>query len=73
MAAIQTDDGTTYEYIKATVTSDGIELIYQAVDSTEGTDIMDEVDAEGWSVDQVQRAVAQYLGITSGESGIEVS
>lgn len=69
---IKCDEGT-YDFVKATVTEEGIRLSYQCTGLTiKGSDFIDDESANTWSDRDIQKVVAQHLAITDGEKEIEI-
>lgn len=69
---IKAEEGT-YDYVKATVTEDGISLKYKCSElDRPGSDSIDDDTANTWTLRDIQKVVAQQLGITAGSEEIEV-
>jgi len=69
---ITASDGT-YDWIRVTVTHDGLDLAYQVTGLTvQGSDFIDDPGARDWPDDDIREVVAQWLDVTGGQDEIQL-
>lgn len=69
---IQSDDGT-YDWIRATVTNDGIEMVYKTTELTNvGSDMLDDECAKDWDDKDVLEQVASMLSLKKDKANLEL-
>ncbi len=68
------NNGSIYDFIRATVTEEGIRLLYKHSElDVSSSDFISDSKAIGWSVIGIRVAVAACLGVLSGVNEIEVN